>query len=365
MTSGQLQDIVFILPSFAGGGAERVALTLANGLDRSRFVPRLLIFDATGPLKSEIAEDIEVIDLDRPRLRNAVLPLRRVLDRMAPKCVVSMMGYVNLAVLMACRPTLKATRFIVREANPPQATLNALGWPVLARWLYQRYYARADAVICPSRSIYREFIDEYGIPEDLLCVMRNPINTTRYRELAAVPHRNPGPGGRFVAAGRLTEQKGFDRLIEMFAGLPPDSQLTILGEGPLERVLRDQAEFLEISDRVHFAGYLDNPWSHYAGADAFLLPSRWEGMQNAALEALACGTPVIATPEAGGVDEIAVLAELGSVHLAQAGSQFQSVMAAIVPDPVAEPRPDLLPKEFDNGFVQKSFEELLTTTCAR
>src|SRR3546814_18465284 len=91
----------------------------------------------------------------------------------------------------------------------------------------------------------------------------------------------------------------------MMAKRPNDGHLTILGDGAERDALLRQAEALHLASTVTFTGFVEAPWPYYAGADAFLMPSRWEGMPNAALEALACGTPVLATPEAGGLIELA------------------------------------------------------------
>ena len=101
------------------------------------------------------------------------------------------------------------------------------------------------------------------------------------------------------------------------------------------------------------------PWPHFAGADAFLLPSRWEGMPNAALEALACGTTVIATPEAGGIAEVAAEAAGGAVTVAAAGAPFEAAMAAVRASPPEGPRASLLPARFEVAAVAERLGALL------
>ena len=105
-----MQQIVFVLPSFAGGGAERVVIGLANGLNRDRYEPVMIVLENKGPLASDLDESIQVISLERPRLRQAVAPLRRILQEMRPSVVMSTMGYLNLGILWAARSERNKTR---------------------------------------------------------------------------------------------------------------------------------------------------------------------------------------------------------------------------------------------------------------
>lgn len=351
--------MAFVLPSFTGGGAERVILTVLRCLDRSRFHPVLVVLDAHGPLTDSVPADVLVHDLDRPRLRSALLAVARKLRELRPATVVSTIGYLNIGVL-ALRPFLpRGTRIVVREANLPLQALRGMPTTTSARCFYRWLYGKADAVICPAKAVARPMIAEHRIPPDRVHVIFNPVDIEALRAAANEPEREAGGGRRFVAAGRLHRQKGFDRLLTLFRELPADSRLLIMGVGHEHDSLCRQADDHGIGDRVTFAGFRAEPWSIMAGADAFLMPSRWEGMPNAALEALACGTPVIATPESGGIVEVAALAPHGAVTIAEAEPEFVSAMMAVEPSITARPRPSLLPKDFALDAVVHRYELLL------
>jgi len=335
--------VTFILPSLAGGGAERVVLALACRLDPARFSPRLLLFDRAGPLAESVPPGLAVTSLERPRLRHARPALIAALRELRPDVVVSTFGYVNLALLAARRRLPRGTRLVLREANLPSLSLPQARFGRLMAMGYRRWYRRADRVIATSQRMADEFAERFAVPRARLAVLPNPVDEAALRAAAARPTRAPGPGLRLVASGRLVAQKGFDRLIAMFAEMTDDAQLTILGDGPDRAALALQAETLGLGDRLALLGFTPDPWPYYAGADAFLMPSRWEGMSNAALEALACGTPVIAAPEAGGIAELAAAAPAGAVTVAQAGPDFLAAMRAVKPGALAEPRPSLLP----------------------
>jgi glycosyltransferase involved in cell wall biosynthesis len=349
--------IAFVLPSLAGGGAERVALRVAGGLDRARFEPFLVVFEARGPLTEALPDGLPVIDLERPRLRRALPRLIGTLRSEAPDTVFSTIGYVSIGLLAARRCLPRGTRIVAREANMPSIALPRVEYGWILRHGYRRFYRRADALICTSEQMTDEFADAFGVPRDRLATIANPIDVAALRRAGSVPVRAPGRGARFVAAGRMRRQKGFDRLLDMFARLPNSARLAILGEGEERAALGARIERLGIAGRVELPGFEVRPWGRFAGADAFVMASRWEGMPNAALEALACGTPVIATPESGAIAEVAAAAPPGAVTIAPAGDAFVAAMRRV--RPTKAPRASLLPEKFRAERVVEAFAEVL------
>jgi glycosyltransferase involved in cell wall biosynthesis len=165
-------------------------------------------------------------------------------------------------------------------------------------------------------------LQEYvGLTPDKIAVIHNPVDVDEVRRrsrgeksaqtavggegadepgavhgggAAGLPVRPEAGGTRLLAAGRLDRQKGFDILLQTLAALPPEYLLTIAGDGEQREELEAQAAGLGIAGRVEFAGFSANPYALMAGADIFVLSSRYEGFPNVVLEALASGTPVAA-----------------------------------------------------------------------
>lgn len=107
--------------------------------------------------------------------------------------------------------------------------------------------------------------------------------------------------------GRLHRQKGVDVLLEAWAGFVkqrPRARLLILGDGPEASDLRREAETLGIAPSVEFRGSRKDVGLHYAAAQIFVLPSRYEGFPNVMLEAMVAGCPVIASCVSGTEDAI-------------------------------------------------------------
>jgi glycosyltransferase involved in cell wall biosynthesis len=351
--------VAFVLPSYDLGGAQRVLLTLLNNIDNRAIDPILIVFDGRGAL-AELAPDwVPVHNLGRPRLRQALPSLLWTLRRIAPDVVFSTFGYVNIA-LLAMRPLLQGRpRIVIREPNTPSQSIPDLRYARLLQIGYKMLYPRAETVICQSKLMVDEFVLDFGIPRERLKLLYNPVDVTMVRGSMGQAVREPGPGRRFVAIGSLTWQKGFDRLLDMMVDMPTDTHVTILGEGRERAALERRRAELGLESRVQMPGETNNPWSACAGADALLLPSRWEGMPNVALEALACGTPVISTPEAGGITDVASLSINGAVTLAEAGRDFTKAMCAITVRGDQTFGKNLLPDNFEVKRVATEFSKIL------
>ncbi len=345
-SAGPRAKILFVMPNFAGGGAERVALTLLDRLDRARFDPQLVVLVGKGPLRPLLSADVVLHDLARPRLSRALPTLIGLIRRQRPAVVFASQGYLNV-VLLALRFLMPAgTCLTLRESNTPSQSLPNRRHPRFMAWAYRRFYPRADLLFCQHRQTEKEFREDFGVPAARIVSLPNPVPEAALRSAAAQPFRPAAPGRHFVAAGRLDRQKGFDRLIALFAGLPDDCRLAIYGEGRGRKDLLRQIGELRLQGRVTLAGFSDRLPAALAGADACVISSRWEGLPNVALEALAVGTRVIAAEESGGIAELAETAAPGAVTVVPWGDAFAAAIAACSARQPAQPAPSLLPVHY-------------------
>jgi glycogen(starch) synthase len=167
--------------------------------------------------------------------------------------------------------------------------------PEQHRGLERGLLAAADAVIVVSRALGEEYRRRgWWMPAPQ--VVPNGVDTSFFTPDAAVA-REPR---RLLFAGRLAPQKGCDVALEALAVLVAefeDLRLRVAGAGPWERAYRNLARSLGCPHRVEWLGWLDGPAlrDEYRRCGAFLMPSRYEPFGLAALEAMACGAPVIAS----------------------------------------------------------------------
>jgi glycosyltransferase involved in cell wall biosynthesis len=352
--------ILFILPCFSGGGAERVSLTLLKGLYEKGYSVGLIVFDQNGPLSSIVPDGVPIYNLGTIALRRSIVPLIKKIQQLKPKVIFSTFGYINVA-LLAIRWILKLKiKLLVREANLPSISLPNNSWEKLMTASYRLLYPKADKLICTSIRMVDEFTSTFSVPESIIELLPNPIDVDAIRELSMPIKCFDKAGVRYVASGRLTFQKGFDRLLYWFSELNDEkSTLVILGDGNDKSALIQQAKDLNIQNQVKFLGFCDNPWQWYAGADVTLISSRWEGMPNVALESLACGTPVISTIESGGVAEIARQVRNNELIVVSSHTSFIDEMLKIKPNSTKTTKVSLLPEIYHAKSSISAFEKLI------
>jgi teichuronic acid biosynthesis glycosyltransferase TuaC len=176
--------------------------------------------------------------------------------------------------------------------------LNLMPRHALPRRMIRWAAAEAAGLITVAAAL-KEVLVDLGVPSDKVSVLRNGVDLALFR-----------PGDRkadrralglaaptLLSVGHLIERKGHHLIIDALAELP-GLELLIAGSGPEEAALKARASERGVADRVRFLGTL--PQSRlpqlYRAADALVLASSREGWANVLLEAMACGTPVVATP---------------------------------------------------------------------
>jgi glycosyltransferase involved in cell wall biosynthesis len=307
-------DVAFLLPSFAGGGVERVVLNLAVALHAEGRRVELVLMRARGELLAQVPEGVAVVDLGAPYLGDALfvtaLPaLTAYLRRRAPRVLYAGMTTVNLIALWARRRAGAATRVVVSEHVP--VSVNARTHPLkrVLPALIRRAYPAADAVVAVASALADDLAQVGGLPRERIDVVHNPVVTPALLEGARRRPDHPWFDQDVpvvLGIGRLVAQKDFGTLLEAFAIVRRSraARLLILGEGPDRPALEAAVERLGLADDVALPGFVPDPAAYLAHADLFVLSSRYEGLAVVLIEALACGCPVVSTDCRTGPDEI-------------------------------------------------------------
>jgi len=303
-------DIALCITDLQLGGAERCLVELASGLDPRRFRP--VVFVLESPPKMELASGlpalraagVDVHFLGARRSWDVLRVLRdltRLLSAQHPRIVQTFLFHANiLGRIAARRAGVGHVVSGIRVAEPSRR------WRL---WVDRLTDRLVDRHVCVSRSVARFAEREARLPPEKLVVIPNAVDLQRFPAAPAVDLRTLGiDAGRrvVVCVGRLDRQKGLAWLIRsapMWLDRLPGTDLLLVGEGPLGGKLQRLCRRCGVADRVYFAGWRPDVPAVLAASDLLVLPSAWEGMPNAVLEAMASRLPVLAT-DVEGVQEL-------------------------------------------------------------
>lgn len=303
------RHIALFLPSLRGGGAERVMVTLANGFAARGHRVDLVLARAEGAYLTEIAESVNVIDLNQGRVLGCLLPLMQYLRRERPAALLSAMTHANIVAILAHKLAGVTTQLVVSEHGAPSHNLaGSRQWTM--RQLVRRLYPQADRIVCVSKGIEAEMARLFHLPPNRLCTIYNPLDVERVQTMMTESVTHPWLSNPKVpvvlAVGRLASQKDYPTLLKAFATLLEgrSAKLIVLGEGEKEQELKQVTKDLGITDHVAFVGFQANPFAWMRRSDLFILSSAWEGLPGALMEALVCGARVVSTDCPTGPAEI-------------------------------------------------------------
>lgn len=308
--------IAIFVPTMLIGGAEKSLLKLANGLASRGWTIQLLLMSKVGPLLEEVASEVEVVDLGCSSFREAVLVLSRYYRDRRPEVILTSLYATGLAAIAARMLSGHKPKVIVGAHNSLRAKAahpDNMKDRFLLMPLCRLLFPKADGFIAVSTGLAEELEQLLGLPGDRICTIYNPVVTPELTAMAEEAISHPwldqprqGQFKTLVSVGRLVEQKGFDVLLKALsiARETMECRLILVGGGPLQAQLQAQAERLGLQNVVDMVGWEENPFKFVARADLFVLSSRWEGLANVVIEALACGCPVVATNCDYGPEEI-------------------------------------------------------------
>lgn len=318
--------VLFLINSFAVGGAERVFIDDLQALQKRGWEVHAATLFSRGALASELDDaQIPIYELAWKSVFDwrGVLRLRKLVRNLAPAVMYSSLNEANGAARLV-RLLGASVRLFTREANMADAKgLKYKIIDVLLGWLSSRIVAVSKAV-GDSQCAYAPWL------RSRMAVLYNGTDVSR-----PVPVRGQDCPPRLLTVGSLTEKKDHEILLRAMVHLPEDVRLTVVGAGPLEGKLAKLADSLELSERVHFIEHVphDAMYKIYESHDVFVLPSKREGCPNVVSEAQAAGLPVVAFAIPG-IDEFVSSQSGIVVHERTPKALAQSIVSLLANSPV-------------------------------
>lgn len=303
-------------------GAQEVVRTLAAQLQNADHVLTVCSFE-DGPMRPKLeALGLKVDIIERPRYEIVKLPLFLAELHRIRQQLLTLIARDRIEIVQT--HLLEMLDFVALSLRG-HAQVKAVFWTIhnvellpsmpgrllpakrgVYRYLYRRLGSQVDGFIAVSDEVRQAIIHELGpaiAPK--IVTINNGVEVNRYQNAQPLelPHLSPLTELKTILTiGRLTAQKGHRYLLEAMPQIVqnhPNTHLLIVGEGELETDLKQQARDSGYAQHIHFLGKrLDIP-ELLATADIFVLPSLWEGLSIALLEAMAAAKPIVATAVSG------------------------------------------------------------------
>ncbi len=291
--------ILAVIDHLGKGGAERQFLNLINNLDIGRFEPHIFIAERAGERFSELCPHIQTHGLLRSHKRktfNAIKLLRETIIDIKPSIIQTWLDYSTFVTAIALKTISVKTIFVASHRTSIEELYNTeVKFGRIKKTLLIRAYRQAQRVTTNSK-ILVEQLNHYGITKNKL--IYNGIDLKNYKNLPSRDELRKKlglPTDTFYISfvGALVERKGIRYFIKAIKNTNKNNmKALIIGDGEL----RDTVNTITKEDsRFVLLGFQPNAIEYIKASDLLVLPSLYEGLPNVVIEAMAVGTPVIAT----------------------------------------------------------------------
>jgi len=293
--------IMFFLPNLHGGGAEKVTVNILRQLDLNKFEITLVLLQKTGKLLDLLPENITIISMELKKTIYSVVKLRKIISKLSPDVVYSTLIRTHIAIDLALIGMNEKPRLVYRSPNSPKLLIDNNQLVTIRRKFLERAYRNANCIIAQTPEMKKELVKYHKIEADKITVILNPIDMeTIDKSICNIENPFDKNLINVVAAGRITEQKGFDILIKSFKIVVTNNSkfhLFIIGEGDVnkKREYNSLIKSLKLERHITFLGFQTNPYKYFYYSDLYVLSSRWEGLPNTVLENLYLKKPIVST----------------------------------------------------------------------
>jgi glycosyltransferase involved in cell wall biosynthesis len=321
------------MPDLRGGGAERVAVNLANSFALREYRVDMVLLSSTGEFQIDLHPDIRIVDLQIKRLRWALPALVRYLRQARPAVMLACIWPLTVAALWARTLARVPMRVVVAEhttwSRSELLDRWSVGWQV--RSSMHLFFPKSDGIVAVSKGAADDLATFAKLDRSLITVIYNPVVGDEKPRICNVPLAPAnwwcGSHKRVLAVGTLKAIKDYATLLAAFSQLRQkvDARLLILGEGECRNALEALTRQLGIEASVFMPGFTQDPSPYYQHADLHVLSSTGEGLPTVIIEALATGTPVVSTDCPSGPREILCDGQFG--RLVPVGDAFALAVA--------------------------------------
>lgn len=303
-------NILFFISTLGGGGAERIALTVAESIPGKMNKNLCVMYDVSQKYTTNIPTTVLSHYPQKQFLRLINIPriIYRLVQELHKKKIDVSISFLTLDNIINILANLFYRKKVILSVHSMPAVKLCLD--KLVQTITFTLAKRTNtSIVVVSNEIRDELIHLYGLSESQISVIYNPIDISTIQELAKEEELDARVNKTvplIITVGRLNAVKGQWHLIRAFAELriKQECQLLICGEGTEKEYLSELIRNLGIEDDVVFLGWQENPYKYMKRSTLFVQSSLSEALPNVLVESMACGCPVVAAGCSGGIEEI-------------------------------------------------------------
>jgi len=322
--AGAERHLLTLLPAQMQAGDDVRMIVLEDPITP---VPQFLSAAAARGVRVELVRTWHHLD---PTLTNTLTDRLR---HQSPDVVHTHLVHADVYGLPAARLAGVVATVSSRHDNNPFRRRHVM------KWITHRAMRDARRVVAISEAVARFAREVEGVSAAAISVIPYGLDPVEMNQATRVEARATLGCSRDAilvgAVGRLIHQKGIDVAIDAFSRICQRferAQLIIVGDGPLRPALQARVEQQRLGQRVRFAGWIEHAQTIMPAFDLMVMPSRWEGLGLAALEAMACSRPLVAS-DVDALPEIVVHGTTGMLVRPDDAGALASAMAAYLDDP--------------------------------
>lgn len=308
-----VKKITIIISSLAGGGAEKVSVTLANQLAENKYEINFVVLNLkNSKFQDLLNKEINLINLDVNHARTSIFALNKYFNNYKPQNILVFNHEIAIVVLILrffLFRKWKNVNIISRNINTLSENKNHEPsiWHNFFKEFFIKYiYKYSDKIISQSKMMKDDLIENYNVSPEKITIINNPLNQEIELAYKTIDHSTIKKN-EIIFVGRLEKQKGLTYLFESFKLVlqeEPDLKLIIIGEGSLYKELVNYSKKLGIEQNIIFHGFEKQIDFHFKNAKLTVLTSLFEGFPNVLVESIFLGTPVVSFDCKSGPSEI-------------------------------------------------------------
>ena len=359
------KKISFYLPTLEGGGAEKVAVGLANHMHSIGYKVEFVLNEKKGIYLELVNPHISIVSLQGSRVIQRIASLARYLKSNQVEALYAFMyPYSSIAVLAGMLARTQ-TKIIASEHTTWSKSKRRYSYKKLAAFCMRLTHPHAFKVICVSDAASKDLQKFAKLKPDYVQRIYNPflgwIEKQQLDSACEAETAWPKSDYKLLSVGRLVEGKGFLTLLRalILVRRQLDVTLVILGEGNKREILESFIQQNNLQSYVSMPGFSNSLKKYYQQADLFTLSSTLEGLPNVIIDALTYGTSVVSTDCPSGPRELLDHGQYGK--LVPVGDEDKLAEAIIASLNEKHDTQKLMEhsKKFDIGHITNQYLDLL------